>query len=77
MGKRGMKQGGKKRIVGFREPSSTIHVQCRGGKSSSDYGLSRGFSVRVKGTVTIEQIEDLRDYLLLAAQDWYDEEAKK
>lgn len=77
MGKVGMKQGGKKRVIGYKEPHSVIHVQLRGGRVSGDYGASRAFTVRIKGIVTIEQIEDLRDYLLLAAKDWYDEEAKK
>ena len=67
-----MKKHDKKRVIGFNESYSIIRVQLRGGKGEK-YHVSGSFTIRLKGKVTDEQVEDLRDFLLEAAKDWYKE----
>lgn len=69
-----MKRGGKKRVIGFNEQLSTIRVRVTTSKVVGE--TNRSFTVRLKGKVTDEQVEDLRDFLLEAAKDWYEELGK-
>lgn len=63
---------GKQNIIGFKQQFPIIRLQLRGGIGEK-YDISSSFTIRLRNKATQEQLEDLRDFLLEAAKDWYEE----
>ena len=66
-----MRKGDSKRVIGFAGRPSAISVLVKG--YNPDGVISRSFTVRLRDEATEGHVEDLRDFLLEAAKDWYEE----